>query len=166
VLAAAYHTVKQSAALQLLEAIKRGMGSQRMVGAGAPNVPLDLSKNLGTQVANVYQRNVRILNALAREYGFVLHCFWQPTVFDKPSRSEFEQVQEADFSYLRDFNIAALDALKVSGGEDVVLLSDVFNSTAEPIFIDFCHVGEKGNEMIAEAMLPVVLASADPNLIQ
>lgn len=161
--AAAYHTVMHSAALQLFQATMRSIGPPRMVGSGAPVMPVEVSRDLGNQVAKIYEGNVRILDALAREYGFALYCFWQPTVFDKPSRSTFEQMQESDFSYLRDFNVEAARALKETGDERIILLSDVFESTREPIFIDFCHVSEKGNGMIAEAMLPYVLPALGPD---
>jgi hypothetical protein len=121
-------------------------------------------ENLASQTAHHYNENIRLVNALAKEYGFYALFYWQPTLFDKPYRSEYEQAELDKAMLIQPFSEAVNNLLFT---DDLTYekirfynLSGVFNAVREPLFIDWCHVGENGNALISERMvrdmLPVI----------
>ncbi len=122
-----------------------------------------LPPSLANDVVDVYLENVRLVNALAREYGFRAVFFWQPSIYTKKHLSEVEQrwygrsreqVYRARFfaEEYRVFNEAFQQKIKASKFENVFDLSELFANDAETIFFDRFHVSEAGNEKIAGAM--------------
>ncbi len=123
-----------------------------------------LSPSLANEVVDVYLENVRLVNALAREYGFRAVFFWQPTIYTKKRLSEVEQrwygqsreqvLRTAPFfaGEYRVFNEAFQRKIKAGKIENVYDLSELFANDAETIFVDRFHVSEAGNRKIADAM--------------
>ncbi len=50
-----------------------------------------LLPDLANAAVDTYLGNVRLVNALAKDYGFRAVFFWQPTIYAKPNLSEEEQ---------------------------------------------------------------------------
>lgn len=46
---------------------------------------------LAEEVVRLYWENVRILDRLAADYGFLVRCFWQPALFGKRRPTPFEE---------------------------------------------------------------------------
>ncbi len=123
-----------------------------------------LSPSLANDVVDVYLENVRLVNALAREYGFRAVFFWQPSIYSKTNLSRLEQGwygRSRDQVYrsppffaeeYKVFNEAFQRKLKASKFDNVYDLSQLFANDAETIFVDRFHVSEAGNEKIADAM--------------
>ena len=119
---------------------------------------------LAQQTVNVYNENIRIINTLAKQYEFQAVFYWQPLLFDKPILSEYEKGEVEKVPGLKSF------ASKVDSRlfEDNIHfentrfynLSGIFKSTHEPLFIDWCHAGEYGNEIISQRIsrdiIPVI----------
>ncbi len=119
---------------------------------------------LAESTVHHYNETIRLVNALAKEYGFQALFYWQPSVFDKAFRTGYEEGELE--------RAAPIQPLleEVSGmlfTEDLVYehihffnLSGLFAPVREPIFIDWCHTGEAGNLMISEKiaadLLPVL----------
>jgi hypothetical protein len=114
--------------------------------------PAASDDELVRQTVAAYLGNVRVIERLAAAYGFQALFFWQPVAFvDKPlSPEETERVEPrrraagAFFEKL----YAAMRAAEVPAGfRDV---SDVFASTPQTVYIDFCHVSEEGDRLVAK----------------
>ncbi len=122
-------------------------------------------QNLADLTVHYYNENIRMANALAKEYGFQVLFYWQPSLFDKPFRTAYEEEQLERIQPLKPF-LEEVNSLLFS--EDLayenihfINLSNLFTNVREPIFIDWCHVGEAGNFMIARKMGSDILPLID-----
>ncbi len=137
-----------------------------------PPPDADLSQidvaGLARQVIDAYAANVRLARLLAREHRFATLFFWQPVITTKTTKSPDEQRFEADCT--RD--VAARRRLfaasiaerrgrpELATAADVIDLSAIFDSLADPVYIDTYHLSEIGNMEVAEAMLPALVKIA------
>jgi lysophospholipase L1-like esterase len=122
---------------------------------------------LAEAVMDVYFSNQRIVSALAQEYGFTAHFYWQPTIYTKPRLSAWEMQErnrygEAEF-FQRAYRALAqrLQTLKPTNVYD---LSDAFDDEAGTVFIDAFHISEAGNARIADLMIQMLPLSSRQNL--
>jgi lysophospholipase L1-like esterase len=123
-------------------------------GKVAPAIP----KN-SAAVIDVYEAHVRQVKALGRDYGFKPFFFWQPNLFSLTRKGvPFEDALLKEASpVLVQSQRAVYEAAKrrLSGreSEEIHFLGDIFDRSAEPIYIDWSHVGPNGNEIVAREML-------------
>ncbi|MDX1571925.1 MAG: SGNH/GDSL hydrolase family protein [Xanthomonadales bacterium] len=104
---------------------------------------------LAREVVERVGHNLRVAQALAREFDFQVYYFWQPTVFSKPLVSDHERrVIAASLAWHRDLQLAADQAVRQAGA--IRDLSDVFAGHRETLFLDFVHLGPEGNRLLAE----------------
>src|SRR5262249_44200595 len=97
---------------------------------------------------------------LSRSYGFTSLFYWQPVIYTKQGLTEYErQSLELDVHYpgMKEFYLDTYAALrKSSAGLDKSVafhdISSIFSDIREPIFVDFNHMGGKGNRQIAKRM--------------
>lgn len=122
-------------------------------------------ENYQTQVDSVidqYRHLIKQVKALGDAYGFESYHFWQPLIFTKKNNlHEAEQpiyasqpeamVKVYEEAYRR------FSALKSEQGFHYI--ADVFDNVNEPIYFDFCHMGPKGNELIASRMHQAMMAA-------
>jgi lysophospholipase L1-like esterase len=158
--AAAYHLLKETAIYRWTESLVRMASPPVLPGSFAPPLEDADCARLAADTAAVYLANVRILHALAEQFGFQVLCFWQPMLFDKPTLTAYEAGQAEAFGYLEDLVTRTTDAVRAgrdpSLQDTLLLLSNTFDGVSEPLFLDFCHVAEGGNAMLAAAMLEPV----------
>ncbi len=126
---------------------------QNLISESPPATPsLD---RLAADVVRLYRGNLEILDALSRHYGFRYRAYWQPVVFSKPDPSPYEQKQSDKMEHVRAFyldvyrRVAADSALRAN--PHFHDLSGVFDG-AGPVYLDFCHITERGNGIIARQM--------------
>jgi len=117
------------------------------------------STKVQDEVVNRYLANKRIVEALGRSFGFKCLFFWQPTVYTKANPTRYEAAQgwlPGDKEFLDRIHqrIAA-----IAEEEQIHDLSGVFANSTQPYFIDEVHLTEQGNRIVAEGMLPYVLAA-------
>src|SRR5271170_7238079 len=117
------------------------------------------STKVQDEVVNRYLANKRIVEALGRSFGFKCLFFWQPTVYTKANPTRYEAAQgwlPGDKEFLDGVHerIAA-----IAEEEQIHDLSAVFGNSAQPYFIDEAHLTEQGNRIVAQGMLPYVLAA-------
>ena len=117
---------------------------------------------------DVYFANVRLVNTLAREFGFRAVFFWQPTMYSKKVLSPDEdrwrrqgEQQSGGGSRLfsdqyRAFDAAFKQRLRTAPVDNVYDLSGIFERDARTIFIDRFHATETGNEAVAGAVADIV----------
>jgi len=114
-------------------------------------------ESLLREVLSVYEGNMRMVKVLGEAYGFETFFYWQPTIFDKEHRTAYEETQRRSVEGLQPF-CRGVCTLVCSGNipaehEGVFHdLSGIFAQVRQPVFIDWCHVSEWGNEVVAERM--------------
>lgn len=121
---------------------------------------------LARDTITIYTANVRIVRALAREYGFRVLFVWEPSLATKRAKSDHERRVESDgalsLEMRRRIFCAVIDEYRLRAGltgpADTLDLSALFDERADPVYIDFAHLTEAGNATVAEAMLPTVAA--------
>ena len=109
------------------------------------------------EVLAVYKGNMRAVRALGESYGFKALFYWQPTVFSKGAPTAGEQQVQQEIWDLQPYceNMCKLvQQESLSGAHYGVLhdMSGVFSQVQQPVFIDWCHISEWGNEQIARRM--------------
>ena len=129
-----------------------------------PEQPVADSESLAEKTVHQYNENIRVVNALAKEYGFQAMFYWQPTIFDKLFRTGYEEAAMGKAENLRPF-LEKVNSLLFA--EDLRYehigfynLAALFANTHGPLFIDWCHAGEEGNllisQRIAHDLMPVL----------
>ncbi len=122
----------------------------------------DGKEALFQEVLAVYKGNMRMVTTLGESYGFKSLFYWQPTVFDKAYPTTCEQKVQEEIVDLQPYCEKMCQLVQqepFSQGQDIIFhdMSRVFSSTQEPIFIDWCHVSEWGNEQVAGKMAADVI---------
>lgn len=114
----------------------------------------DESNLLAGKTVLLYNENIRIINALAKQYGFQALFYWQPLIFDKPGLTAYEAGEIKKVKALQSFSGKVQNEL-FSGNikfENIRFdnISIIFKQVDQAVFIDWCHTGEFGNEVIAQ----------------
>lgn len=106
---------------------------------------------ISENIIQLYQRNLDIIEALSKKYNFDILCYWQPTIFSKRDHSDFEKelekaAQTALFSeaVFKQVNEKARKIQRSTFHN----ISDILE-TKTTYYIDFSHIDEKGNDIIA-----------------
>jgi hypothetical protein len=115
-------------------------------------------------IVDLYLANTASAQAMADVYQVKLIFAWQPNPYVGKSLSPFELEQTRSFErYCPGVAgmFAAVDAelrsrMDRSPVPGFLDLSRVFEETTEPAYIDFCHLKETANEIIASRLLPAV----------
>lgn len=113
-------------------------------------------ENISQKVIEIYNHNIKIVFSLAEEYGFNTLFYWQPSIFSKNELSDYEQKELEKVNYIQSFTEKTNSHL----GHDELHhnslhfydISKIFLNESTPVFIDFCHISEYGNSIIAERM--------------
>jgi len=116
------------------------------VGAGRSSDEID-----------IYQSNIKIVSALAEKYGFKYIFYWQPTIFQKRSLTAYEQKElelrsDAMPFYQRAYGFMREKTPAIQAAYNFINLGEMFSDTKEPMYIDYCHLGEVGNGRVTEKM--------------
>lgn len=102
------------------------------------------------QTAKIYLENLRIVQALAKEYGFHPLFYWQPAIFTKKNLSQEEKEKiTKDETLGRQY----LEVTQwIASAPNIKNLSDIFDDSPQTIFTDWAHVSEDANRIIAQKM--------------
>jgi lysophospholipase L1-like esterase len=145
-----------------------GLRLRGLLPAGEADLSrVDLA-DLARQVMAVYAANLRLVRLLAHEYGFRPIFFWQPVITTKKSKTRDEQRWVADYTRDPERRVLLYEAIigerrrrpELADAPDAIDLSALFDDRTDPVYIDLYHLSEAGNAAVAEAMLPVVVATA------
>ena len=118
---------------------------------------------LATSVVDTYRSNIDLVRALGEQYRFQHLFYWQPTVFEKTRLTGYESAEQAKLAPAENFAREVRDALSRSGLATMpeysfADLGPIFADVRDPVFVDWCHLGESGNETIARRMAADVVA--------
>ena len=108
--------------------------------------------------ANVYAENLRMLEALARQYSFNAYFFLQPQLLisGKPPTDAERAVRDADAHWreetllYRDFYAAYRSHVYLASNPRFFDISRIFEGMSEEIFSDPEHLLPEGNRIVAE----------------
>jgi hypothetical protein len=109
------------------------------------------------EVLAVYEGNVRAVRVLGEAYGFKALFYWQPTVFGRGCPTPFEQEIQQGIVALQPYcekmyKLVQQASFSDAHGELFHDMSGVFSHVEQPVFMDWCHISEWGNEQIARKM--------------
>lgn len=104
---------------------------------------------------NQFKNNIRIMNAICQEYGIYYHCFLQPALSTKIGEFTAEEkeliinceIEQEYIDYINEFYEEAKNYSKIYLSN----WSYLFHNHSE-VYFDICHVYEKGNKIIADAI--------------
>ncbi len=155
------------------EGIMNGLSTVRLVKtvlkkingrnpAGSPAQQLSVQESLTQEVIDVYTRNVKIVDAVADAHRFRYFFYWQPTIFEKHALTEYEQLAHERGRVPKDFYdqvYGMMDNENRHLEKEYAFrnLGAVFAETQEPVYIDWSHLGDKGNAVIVGEILKDVL---------
>jgi len=117
--------------------------------------------SLAQEVLDTYIGNIELVRALGEYYGFKYLFYWQPTLFQKVHLTNYEREQR-DAVHFEQFFQKTYEVVRRSRLADKREynfrdLSLVFADVREPIYVDWSHPGERGNELIVKRMVEDVL---------
>ncbi len=106
---------------------------------------------LGDGTAHYYLRSLDLLHRLSQQYGFNYSCFWQPTTFSEEELIGDESTADprAHDPALRMLYRTATETLERAAPPRFNCITDALKDRTEAMYIDMCHLSERGNEIIA-----------------
>lgn len=113
----------------------------------------ELVKKLAQDTVSTYAENSKLVKNLADAYGFKVWFFWQPVLYtrDKPTVFEHGSAYQTRLGEnLAEVYRAATKEIRMK--DFAIDLSEIFHNRRETIYIDWAHVSELGNNIIAERM--------------
>lgn len=109
------------------------------------------------EAVDLYLKNIELVEALALSYKFKCRFYWQPTMFGKNKLSEYEKAEYDSQKHLEKFydetyRIVREKTTSLRDDKSFHDLSAIFSDEEEPIYIDWMHLSERGNAVIAQVM--------------
>jgi lysophospholipase L1-like esterase len=105
------------------------------------------------RIMDIYEGDLRILQALSREFGFEYRVFWQPVVLtgNKPLTPEERDIYDLQDSFVKSLYLECEQlALELESRYDNFLcITDAFDDVNEAVYTDICHLNTKGDSLIA-----------------
>jgi lysophospholipase L1-like esterase len=112
-----------------------------------------------------YNENIRLINALGRQYGFKSIFYWQPSIFYKSVLSPYEKsIVKKEVSLkkvMEKLNSELYPEDLVHENIRFYNLTYMFSSETDPLFIDWYHTGETGNILISKRIVKDLLPLVD-----
>lgn len=112
------------------------------------------------ETINTYKTNLEILDSLSHRYGFQYIAFWQPVMYvSHKSLTAYEKSNNETGLLSHIYQDAYGQRAKNSEFKQLSFydISSVFDREQEDIYVDYCHVAPKGNQLVAEVMADKVL---------
>jgi hypothetical protein len=124
--------------------------------------------NIVGEVIRMYRGNLETVDALSRQYGFRYAAYWQPVVFTRHNPSLYEEGESEKQKQVRPLFLEAYRQVR----QDSILqrnphfhdISRIFDNVDMPVFLDFCHISEPGNAIVARRMYADLTASFRPRV--
>jgi lysophospholipase L1-like esterase len=158
--------VRRLSTMRFLKDLLQRSGVWSKGSAAAPPLLLDIpaseSELLAHEVFRTYMGNIDLVKALGEHYYFKYLFYWQPTIFQKIHLTEYEKGQRSVMSsaeqfFQKTYQVMQQGRLAEKSGEHFHDLSLIFSDVQEPVYTDWIHLGELGNEIIAKKMAHDVL---------
>ncbi len=109
------------------------------------------------EIMGIYEGDLRILQALSKEFDFEYRVFWQPVIItgNKPLTAEEKSIYDAQDSFVLSLyrECELLAVILESRYDNFCCVTDVFDNTEETVFLDLCHLNTLGDSLIADRIL-------------
>ncbi len=152
--------VLDSGSYRLARAIRSRLLGQ--TSGPSSNLSDEKTRRLAGDVVDRYVANVKLVETLARGYGFRPLFFWQPTIFNKTHLTAAERDEAREFAWtepaFRMVYERVSESSELKANPDFHDLSKVFDDETELVFIDYCHTTEAASARIADRMAAAVLS--------
>ncbi len=122
--------------------------------------PLYLGRKSDFEVEDIWILNKKIMNFVAREMGIVFYTFLQPMLYcgdyviDPEIMPKLEEYRKNDrFSFMFDHAQEFRDKIvsQIQNEDYIIDFTGIFDGCSK-LFIDFAHVNEWGNSIIADSV--------------
>jgi hypothetical protein len=117
-------------------------------------------------VLDNYEADIRLVQALAKIHGFEAHFIWQPVMaYGAKKLVPFEQAWVEhpvfDLPGLREATRAVYEEAerRAARAKSFHFLGRIFDGVEAPIYVDQCHLGPKGDELVADAIAAAMRGS-------
>lgn len=113
---------------------------------------------LAEEVTEHYITSKSLLEHLAKAYNFKYVCFWQPVIFleDELIKEETNIDPRLEDQALRSLFKYSYDIQNKKQLTCFYDISDSLRGRTELCYIDFSHLSEKGNELVAHRMVEIL----------
>lgn len=159
---------KKRSLLVFLESLKTLASIRFINDITKPNQDANISytdqelKLLAEETVGLYHENMRLVYSLGEESDFKSIFYWQPTIYNKKNLSDYEKERAFDVEYLKNFMKSVNNYMITNDVNHQSLyyydISEIFYNEKEPVFIDYCHVSEYGNSVIAKRMAKDIIS--------
>lgn len=124
--------------------------TDRIIGARSEkSLTITANETLNVETARVYLNTVKLIKVLEDGFGFKSFFYWQPSFYTKAILSNHETTKiKYEEAMDRDYNKVA----SLVNVPPIISLTGVFDHNTETIFIDWIHISEEGNSIIAREM--------------
>jgi lysophospholipase L1-like esterase len=131
------------------------LGPSEEQDSASPALDRQSLRRLSGGVLDVYTGNMSLVKALGAHYGFQSVFYWQPTIFEKGTLTQYEEVERDRVRHFEPFFRATYDLVQQMARDErekynLSDLSTVFSDVHEPVYVDCCHVAEAGNQIIGK----------------
>ncbi len=116
--------------------------------------------HLEDDVIRDYLYNKSVVEDASRRYGFKCLFYWQPVIYYKKKLTPYEAAWENDpwVRENRDLYIGVYQRMaEIHEKVGVRDMSGLFSTSSAPYFLDYVHINEAGNMVVAKAMLPDIV---------
>ena len=108
-----------------------------------------------------YAENMRVINSLGKDYGFVAYFIMQPTLFTKKNLSSNEKT----IPHLNDKHYINFEKLVYKESKNFLRykknfkdMSNIFDNEKSTIYIDDHHMSSKGNLLVAKKIFQFLVS--------
>ena len=117
---------------------------------------------LSQAIVERYLANYKIVDGLAREYGFKYFFFWPPyiSMSQKPLTREEKSLKQSIDPALDKLYHSVYQAIEPLALEHLYYMGKIFDTYEPLVWLDDAHVTPEGNQLIAQNMLQVIMNSA------
>ena len=119
-----------------------------------PPLSPEMQSQLVVGVLKNYSMNKTIVEAVAEKMGFLPVFYWQPTPYTRTNRNDFEEswLKDPAQEHFFDDVYAAVRRSPLETNGSFHDISDIFQGYVGTLYIDYAHITERGNEIIARRM--------------
>jgi lysophospholipase L1-like esterase len=124
----------------------------------------DRFRGLARDIADEYRRFLDVLDHLAVAYGFRYAAFWQPILFtekrlvgEERDLARVDGVTLIDGEKLGQLFREVAPLIVTDPSRHFYNISDVLDGRGEPCYIDFAHLSEACNALVAERIADIIV---------
>jgi hypothetical protein len=145
-----WEVLKRSNLYNLME----GVHTKLLGTKPLPPLSPEMQSQLVVGVLQNYSMNKTIVELIAEKMGFLPLFYWQPTPYTRTNRNDFEEswVKDPAQKHFFEDAYAAVRRSPLETNGSFHDISDVFEGYVGTLYIDYAHITERGNEIIARRM--------------